>query len=206
MSFNPNIPQPSDELSDSQGDILTNFSTSNTSFGIDHYPFADLTANNGKHKWVTTPLTPGGTHPATAVNEPKLYGMQDTVPLGVIQYSRLGNNAVPSPVSNIESPATPIVLANLATTNVLDFTGLARAMGTVYVSDFGALGTPICIGDFRYNGPIIGLKFSILNTFSGIGTAPFTVTQSGDILQIQNTSGLARNDVYWTLVLHRVEV
>lgn len=206
MTFNPNIPQPGDELSDSQGDILTNFSTSNSSFGIDHYAFADLTANNGKHKYVTSPLVPGGVHPVTAVNEPKFYGMQDTANLGVIQYSRLGNNAVPSPVSNIESPATPIVLGIGATTNVLDFTGLTRAIGTVYVSDFGAIATAICIGDFRYNGPIVGLKFAILNTFSGGGSAPFTVVQSGDILQIQNTSGLARNDVYWTLVLHRVEV
>jgi len=205
MTFNPNIPMPNDELSDSQGDIQTNFNQSNIIFGIDHYTFDNGTANKGKHTWVTTPLTPGGTHPVTAVNEPKFYGMQVTAPLGVIQYSRLGNNAVPSPVSNIESPATPIVLANLATTNVLDFTGLARAMGTVYVSDFGALATAICVGDFRYNGTIIGLKFAILNTFSG-GSAPFTVIQSGDILQIQNTSGLARNDVYWTLVLHRVEV
>lgn len=206
MTFNPNIPLPTDELSDSQGDILNNFSSSNTSFGIDHYAFSDLTANNGKHKWATTPLAPGGVHPPTAVNEPKLYGMQDTANLGVIQYSRGGNNAVPSPVTHLQSPSTPIVLGIGATTNVLDFTGISRAFGTVYVSDFGAIATAVCIGDFRYNGPIVGLKFAILNTFSGGGSAPFVVQQSGDILQILNSSGLARNDVYWTLVLHRVEV
>ncbi len=56
MGYNPNIPQPTDELADSQGDILTNFSAANTSSGINHYPFDNLTVNNGKHKYVQIPL------------------------------------------------------------------------------------------------------------------------------------------------------
>ena len=50
MSFNPNIPNAGDLLSDSQGEMKLNFQTSNTSFGKDHYPFDDGTANNGYHK------------------------------------------------------------------------------------------------------------------------------------------------------------
>lgn len=50
MVYNPNIPQPTDLLSDSQKNILDNFSTANTVMGIDHYPFDNSTSNKGYHK------------------------------------------------------------------------------------------------------------------------------------------------------------
>jgi len=56
MPFNPNIPQPNDLLTDSQGDLLANNQQLDTSFGINHYAFSDLTANNGKHKYVQMPV------------------------------------------------------------------------------------------------------------------------------------------------------
>lgn len=55
MVFKPNIPQANDILSDSQGDLLGNFQQLDTSFGIDHFPFSDQTADNGFHKKVTLP-------------------------------------------------------------------------------------------------------------------------------------------------------
>lgn len=39
MTYSPSIPQPTDLISVSQGDLLTNFSTINTWFGVDQYPF-----------------------------------------------------------------------------------------------------------------------------------------------------------------------
>lgn len=71
MTYNPSIPQPNDLLSDSQGDILQNFSAANTSFGINHYPFDNATVNNGKHKYVSLP--PQVSSPATASNELALF-------------------------------------------------------------------------------------------------------------------------------------
>jgi hypothetical protein len=50
MPFNPNIPQATDRLAKSQQDLLQNNQQLNTSFGINHYAFSDLTANNGMHK------------------------------------------------------------------------------------------------------------------------------------------------------------
>jgi len=46
------IPLPTDVLSVSQQDIRGNFSQANTSFGVDHYAFNDITAQNGIHKQV----------------------------------------------------------------------------------------------------------------------------------------------------------
>lgn len=50
MTYDPNIPQPGDELSDSQDQILNNFASANTTFGIDHYTFNNATVNKGRHK------------------------------------------------------------------------------------------------------------------------------------------------------------
>lgn len=51
MTFNPNIPQGADPFSQSQGQIQTNFSTSNTIFNLNHVAFDDSTvADRGKHR------------------------------------------------------------------------------------------------------------------------------------------------------------
>jgi hypothetical protein len=56
MVFKNNIPLPTDNLSVSQGDLLGNNAQLDTSFGIDHYTFSDLTSNNGFHKKSTYPV------------------------------------------------------------------------------------------------------------------------------------------------------
>lgn len=50
MPFNPSIPQANDRLAKSQQDLLQNNTQLDTSFGINHYAFSDLSANNGMHK------------------------------------------------------------------------------------------------------------------------------------------------------------
>ena len=52
MTFNPAIPQPTDLISQSQAQIQTNFSQSDTAFAVDHTAFSVL-ANQGQHKQVT---------------------------------------------------------------------------------------------------------------------------------------------------------
>lgn len=70
MSYDPNIPAANDLLSDSQGDIQQNFSRANTVMSEDHYPFADNTANAGKHKFVKLP---NGASPVPAASQGGLY-------------------------------------------------------------------------------------------------------------------------------------
>src|SRR5260221_3282050 len=104
--FLPNIPQPNDNLDFSQGQLLSNNQGLDTVFGIDHYPFSDASGNKGFHNTVTQPAyqnpigTPSPTPPGT-VAEPKLYAFQQTVPLGVLQYSRGPNNMAPTPVTSL---------------------------------------------------------------------------------------------------------
>lgn len=53
VDYNPNIPQGTDNLSTSQGQILNNFSQLNTIFDVDHVKYDDATsANRGFHRKV----------------------------------------------------------------------------------------------------------------------------------------------------------
>lgn len=72
MTYSNAIPQPTDLISISQGDILTNFSQLYTVLAQDHIELDDGTvANRGKHKQVTLPEL--GADPATAANERAFY-------------------------------------------------------------------------------------------------------------------------------------
>lgn len=54
MAYNNNIPQPGDQLSVSQADILNNFAAISTLVNVNHVDFNG--ADQGKHKWVTFPV------------------------------------------------------------------------------------------------------------------------------------------------------
>lgn len=73
MSYNPNIPQPTDELADSQSDILANFQEIETWVSVNHYDFAS--AYEGKHMFVSLPVQTQS--PGTALGEVALFSMND---------------------------------------------------------------------------------------------------------------------------------
>lgn len=70
MTFNANIPQATDLISASQSQIQTNFSQSNTVFGVDHTAF-DVVTNQGKHKKST--YVEQLANPATSPDELTLF-------------------------------------------------------------------------------------------------------------------------------------
>ncbi len=63
MAYNAAIPQPADQLSVSQGDLLNNFGALNTFVSINHVGFN--TADAGKHSQITFPLGPLAGQPFT---------------------------------------------------------------------------------------------------------------------------------------------
>ena len=69
MAYQPNIPQATDALSQSQIDIQNNFGALQTLIDIDHVDFASI--DQGKHKKVTFPVQSPA--PAFAVGEIGLY-------------------------------------------------------------------------------------------------------------------------------------
>lgn len=72
MPYQENIPQPNDQLSQSQNDILGNFQAIKTLVDINHVTFGG--ADQGKHKFLTMPEQ--GVAPITLANEGALYTTQ----------------------------------------------------------------------------------------------------------------------------------
>jgi hypothetical protein len=63
MAYTPNIPQGTDTLSKSQGQMLANFQALESIFAFDHYTWDDATSGGtfqGFHKQITIPQVLGG--------------------------------------------------------------------------------------------------------------------------------------------------
>lgn len=196
MSYNNNIPQPADDLDVSQGDLLVNFQTIDTWGSVDHYTFSNGTANRGKHTTVTTPdqsVIP------TTVTDPKLYAHQYTVPSGVLQFSKPPSDGTPTPITNKNSPLTPIVLAPGQNALMMDFTGLTLVIALVYTLD-AVLGSKKRLDYLVWANN----AFAITNIISPV--LPFlSPVVSGNTLLIQNDSAtVTASNAFWTIELVRI--
>jgi len=67
MTYNPSIPQPTDFISDSQPQILNNFTALNSVFSRNHVAF-DVATNSGNHKFVELRNTAAIPAPIPALN------------------------------------------------------------------------------------------------------------------------------------------
>lgn len=201
MVFNKNVPQPGDELDDSQADLLNNNLALNSVFGIDHYQFDNITANSGFHNTVTTPIIVGSAHPTTSASLCKLYAMTANN-AGLLQFSRGISNAAPTPVTNVQSPIFPgaLTINNGQTINILDFAGMTLAVCefiVVNLDSFVSPPPPYVFGLVFSNGP--QLAISSLHSSGGL-----SIGVSGTTLTVTNNSGVAYTKIYWTLKMHRV--
>src|SRR5580698_774128 len=120
--YQPGIPTGTVNLDVDYLNLQGNFQQLNIVYGTDHYPFDNASPNQGFHNQVTTPAFVASpppmvpTPPGTTTN-PIFYAFQQYPALGVLQYSRGPNSAVPTTLTKLFSPATPISLAPAATTN-----------------------------------------------------------------------------------------
>lgn len=96
-SYNPNIPQATDTLSTSQGNLLDNFQAIQALVDINHVDFAS--ANAGKHFFIEFPIQ--GSAPVTAASEVGLYSATSTFTLQpeLIFLKQAGSTA---PITSIE--------------------------------------------------------------------------------------------------------
>lgn len=101
MAYNANIPQPSDPLYISQGDLLNNFQAIQTLIDVNHVDFSQG-ANQGKHFFIEFPVQ--STPPTTVANEVGLYCQNSSLTSQPeLVYERQEGSTVPSPVlTNIE--------------------------------------------------------------------------------------------------------
>jgi len=197
MPFLNNIPQPGDKLKNSQGQLLGNNQQLDASFLVDHYTFSNLTADNGKHRQVTTPDQ--GTPPSTIANNPKLFGYKkagtsiDTLQFSEYYDTGLALTSVPSPVTFLQSPSTPVQVSNALNPTVLDFTGITYAIASLWAID--TVDQLLSHVDILWNGSAF--------TFQNNGNS-IRATNMGNILKLATLNAVVRNNVYWTLEFKRL--
>ncbi len=129
-TYIPTIPQPGDDLSDSQPQILGNFTKANSSFGIDHYPFADATINNGKHKQVTW-VDQSAAIPA-APSSQAVIAYSDTISMITMPYYKRDSVATQFPLAPIKAMAKVVStgalgLQTVVPTTSFNITSVTRA-------------------------------------------------------------------------------
>lgn len=205
-----NKPEAPDLLSDSQPILKRNNNAIDTSFGLDHYAASDTGTHNGMHNVIHTPaytvyqstIDPSTTPPSSAVDIPVMYAFQNingsfvpTNQIGVLHFSRMGNDAVPTPISCLQSPSAAISLGASGTTNILDFTGAPYCYGNVYAS--GSRGGSLALSSYSFFWD--GSSMVI----NGIVAAGLRVQMSGNIMQIFSVS-IGSTNVAWTVEFKRI--
>lgn len=168
MAYNNNIPQPSDLLSQSQSDILNNFSAIFTLVGVNHVNFGS--ADQGKHKWVTLP-SQAATPPAGSGFAPTELGVYNAVYATSAQQELFINKTnqatvvqVPSTASILSANSNPAAYPN-------PITGGYTVLPSGVILKFG--GIPVAVtgqsaiavgGGNSTNGPVFNGIMTVLLT------------------------------------------
>ncbi|HAM52221.1 MAG TPA: hypothetical protein DCP92_16585 [Nitrospiraceae bacterium] len=127
-------PIATDLQSTSQGQMRTNFSQANTSFGVDHVNFANTSGNTGKHNWTTYLVQ--GSDPSNTSGQDRVYAKSVTYPGGLGTFLELfmlqENNATPIPLTGLNAKI------GVASSSSLFGGGLYISCGNVVASTGGA--------------------------------------------------------------------
>lgn len=171
MTYNPNIPKPTDPFSQSQGQIKTNFAQADTLFDVNHVKFDDPTAvDRGKHRKVD---------------------MLQIAPPGVAVSQMVFYNKLVSGISNLfyqrDGSATEIQMTaanpNVATTGETFLPGglLLKWGSTSGTGDDSVTFAGLGLSNFPNNG------FVVLTQVVNAGGGPATVNQFVSVRGITTT-------------------
>jgi len=206
MSFDPQIPQPNDFLSDSQAEILNNFQSLDTIFGINHYEFSSA-INSGKHSVIQMPEN---LPPATGSDEGALYTAVGLNPGETNLWFRAensgGGGGFEYQLTHVDSTHTAEFATNTTYETVpVNFNGgwtflpggLILQYGLATISNFG--------GDnvVPFPFPFPTAVFSVVNT--GVTSANSTNTTlikavANASFTIRNTASSSVSAMYWIAI------
>jgi hypothetical protein len=136
MTYSPNIPQPTDNPSDSQSLILQNFQQLNLQYGTsgDHVPFT-ATSQNGKHNLVTWIDQTANLPIVAGISEVKSYSQTRTgITRPYYERDTISSATVQFPLSPIQAYATFRTLAAPGVITALDsfnITSITQASGSL---------------------------------------------------------------------------
>ncbi len=145
MSYFPAIPAPTDRPSISQGQMLSNFGTLNTVFGIDHVNYTSGTAAipSGWHLQTTLrSVTPPAVDPATGLNRGIFYTKNTAAGNRTEPYYRYDSSALPAGGGSVIANVLPVKAFGLFVSNAggaavllnsFNVTGINCALGATNV-------------------------------------------------------------------------
>ena len=136
MPFDPDKPQPQDDISVSQADLLENFTELNTQFSVNHVGFDDTTGDAGKHKFVT--FVQQADTPETKADEQVVYAKDsDGTPELFARPESNGTEYQLTKSGNINTGLIPMVAVNFNQTGAIQGT----ALNVASIARPGAAGT-----------------------------------------------------------------
>ena len=107
MAYTANIPQPTDQINNSQPQLLANFQSIDTLVNVNHVNFDDPSGNQGKHKWSAYPGPSPSYTPPVVAGEVTLFNSLDTT-TGVNELTIIKSNGNQVfATESILSPNTP---------------------------------------------------------------------------------------------------
>lgn len=177
MTFNANIPQATDLISQSQSQIQTNFSQANTAMAVDHVAF-DVLTNQGFHKKVTFQAViadPGQVTPISSLYIKTVSGKSQLF----FQNGALAANVIPITASVFQT-----------------YTPVPSGTGLSYVG-LSAAGKYAVVGGMTFFTMDITFT-SVTNGTTGTLqiTLPSTTASAGQgIIDVTVTSGTSTNDL-----------
>jgi len=197
-SYTPNIPQPGDDPSDSQDQILQNFQTLNTAYGSsgDHYPWTNTTGTEGrKHAKVTLPglptaNPPGNLLPTPAVNEGVMFAIT--------------NGSITRPFWRRDNTTQNYPMAPLWAFGQCSIPGAVIEAGSLNLDPVTPV-TKLGTGQYRFNfnQALPDTNYVALYTFSGFGSQPIVSVQSKAVNSVtiqlirQDGSGFTDGNSLW---------
>lgn len=204
MSYNPNIPQATDYIDESQPQLLANFQQLNTLYDGDHYAFNDGTGNAGLHQKVTSPDQTA--HPTTTTN-PVFYGYQPSANVGIIQWSRGPSDAVPTPLTALHGNVATLTGGSGSPATILNFSGLADCLATLTLTGVFNSVKFLRSTSIAFDGSeIITTLGSIPWAYQLAGQSNWVIIQISGSTTLQIYSSGTATDVVWSLKFDRLEV
>ena len=197
MIYKKNIPQPTDGQDVSQNDLLNNFKQLDTSFGVDHIDYSDVSGDTGKHNTVTYVVQ--AAIPLTPVNEIKEFSFEVTANTKEIHFTRGPSDATPTPLTSLNSSGF-IAIAAATEVVILDCTGIARTMINCWGFDDPLSNNVYAVYEFIWDGAFFKRISSEDN-----GGMKWVTSDVNKTLSLRNNNAFGFTKTYWTVKFIRLE-
>lgn len=190
MTYNNNIPQATDDPSQSQGQLLGNFAALDTYTQVDHVPLND--PDQGKHAHSTYPEQ--ASDPVTGANEVALYSKEYTMTVSAVPTTFTNLFFAPEGAGTVGTFGGPSLLATAGYTFIPG--GLLVQWNTVSASSGSNVTFPIAFGANPFYVSFMVTGASANNrVYTRISGTPVT-THFAPIILNTSGSGLTNQITY----------